>query len=58
VLNGFAVVVTTSTGPPGPWVGGGGGGADVVNVQVKSAAMALPAVSLTAALTTPVYIVE
>ena len=39
---GFAELVTTAIGPPGPWSGGGGGGAAVVNVQVTGA-IVLPA---------------
>src|SRR4051794_13289656 len=43
-LYGFALLVMTPIGPPGPSVGGGGAGAAVVNDQVTGA-IVLPAVS-------------
>ena len=42
---GFAELVTTAIGPPGPWSGGGGGGAAVVKFHVTGA-MVLPAASV------------
>jgi hypothetical protein len=44
-LYGFALLVTTAIGPPGPSLGGGGGGAAVVKDQLTGA-IVLPAMSL------------